>query len=269
MSPSRWTPDDPTESLAASFHHPGVATAYAYRPPYPAEVFDILDTLIVGTPRVVLDIGAGDGALARPLAERVDWVDAVEVSEAMIEAGRRRPGGRRPNLVWLHDTAENMPAGGSYGLVTAGASLHWMSWEVALDRIARALAPGAVLAIVDQRYHRLDWHDNLVDVIVRYSRNPAYDPDFSLPDELERRGLLDIRGRRETAPTRLVQPIREYVEQFHSTASLARELMSPHEAARFDREVESLVRGYEADDGTLSMQITASIIWGRLRTAGT
>jgi hypothetical protein len=35
---------------------------------------------------------------------------------------------------------------------------------------------------------------------------------------------------------------REHVEQFHSTASLARELMSPAEASRFDREIESVVR---------------------------
>ncbi|HUC24416.1 MAG TPA: class I SAM-dependent methyltransferase [Streptosporangiaceae bacterium] len=46
----------------------------------------------------MLDIGAGDGALARPLAERVDRVDAVDVSAAMLAAGARQPGGDRPNL---------------------------------------------------------------------------------------------------------------------------------------------------------------------------
>jgi hypothetical protein len=106
-------------------------------------------------------------------------------------------------------------------------------------------------------------------VIVRYSRSPAYDPDFSLPDELARRGLLDIRGRHETRPTRFTQPTREYVEQFHSTASLARELMSPAVAGRFDDEVKSVVRRYEAEDGRLSMQITASIVWGRPALPGT
>jgi ubiquinone/menaquinone biosynthesis C-methylase UbiE len=110
---------------------------------------------------VVLDIGAGDGALARPLAERVDRVEAVEVSAAMVDAGRRRPGGRRKNLMWLLGSAEDMPPRGPYGLVTAGASLHWMDSEVVLGRIARVLAPGAMLAIVDQRYHRLDWQGEL------------------------------------------------------------------------------------------------------------
>jgi predicted TPR repeat methyltransferase len=79
--------------LAAAFSHAGVADAYQHRPPYPAEVFDVLQGLIAGRPRTVLDIGAGEGALARPLAALADHVDAVDISAAMVEAGRRRPGG--------------------------------------------------------------------------------------------------------------------------------------------------------------------------------
>src|SRR5947207_442273 len=90
--------EEPAErdELAATFRHPGVAGAYRHRPPYPAEVFDILDRIITDRPRRVLDIGAGEGALARPLAGRVDHVDAMDISSAMVRAGRRRPGGTRP-----------------------------------------------------------------------------------------------------------------------------------------------------------------------------
>ena len=61
--------DRPAEraALAATFTHRGVATAYRYRPPYPAEVFGILERLITDRPRTVLDLGTGEGALARPL----------------------------------------------------------------------------------------------------------------------------------------------------------------------------------------------------------
>jgi predicted TPR repeat methyltransferase len=83
------------DQLAAAFGHPGVADAYQHRPPYPSEVFDILERIIADRPRRVLDLGAGEGALARPLASRVDHVDALDVSAAMVEAGRRRPGGGR------------------------------------------------------------------------------------------------------------------------------------------------------------------------------
>ena len=60
--------------LNAAFAGPGVVEAYQCRPPYPPEVFDVPDELITDQPRHVLDIGAGDGALARPLAERGDRV---------------------------------------------------------------------------------------------------------------------------------------------------------------------------------------------------
>jgi 2-polyprenyl-3-methyl-5-hydroxy-6-metoxy-1,4-benzoquinol methylase len=79
--------------LADAFGYPGVGCAYRHRPPYPDMVFDVLTGLITDTPATVLDLGAGEGALARPLAARVDQVDAVDISAAMIEEGRRRPGG--------------------------------------------------------------------------------------------------------------------------------------------------------------------------------
>ena len=70
--------------LGGVFGFPGVAKAYRHRPPYPDEVFDVLESLISDRPRTVLDIGAGEGALARPLARRADHVDALDISAAMV-----------------------------------------------------------------------------------------------------------------------------------------------------------------------------------------
>ncbi|GAA3598420.1 hypothetical protein GCM10022419_097370 [Nonomuraea rosea] len=248
--------------LAASFQDPDVVAAYVHRPPYPAEVFDILESLMAGGPRRVLDLGAGEGALARPLAARVDHVDAVEISPAMVAAGRSRPGGDRPNLSWHVEAAETMSVRGPYALVTAGASLHWMDWEPTLARAAGLLAPGAFVAIVDQHHLQLEWRDALREVIVRHSRNPGYDPAFSLPDELSRLGLFEIRGRRETAPTVFRQPMDDYIEHFHSTASLARALMPPQEAAEFRAEVEDVVGEHRDANGELVLRTAASIVWG-------
>ena len=253
--------------LATAFQHAGVAAAYRYRPPYPVQVFDVLEALMADGPRHVLDIGAGEGALARPLSARVDRVDAVEISQEMADAGRGRPGGARRNLRWIVGPAETAPLSGPYALVTAGASLHWMDWPVTLARIAGQLARGAMLAIVDQSCHGLPWRDELVEVIVRHSRSPDFDAEFSLPGELERRGLFEIRGRRETAPVAFQQSARDYTEQFHSTASLARELMPPDEAERFDEEIMAVVRPYTSQGG-LHMTITATVIWGRPVTPG-
>jgi ubiquinone/menaquinone biosynthesis C-methylase UbiE len=143
------TPSPDTPDLAASFRHPGVASAYAHRPPYPVEVFEHLRELM-GARRRVLDLGAGEGALARPIAEWAELVDAVEISPAMVEVGRTRPGGARSNLRWIVGPAEEAGVEGPYDLVTAGASLHWMRWEATLRLITRVSTREALLVIVDQ-----------------------------------------------------------------------------------------------------------------------
>ena len=61
--------------LGRVFADAEVAALYRYRAPYPREVFEILESLVV-EPRNVLDAGAGTGALARDLAPLVARVDA-------------------------------------------------------------------------------------------------------------------------------------------------------------------------------------------------
>lgn len=254
------------ERLAATFAHPGVVDAYRHRPPYPPEVFDLLEQIIIDRPRSVLDIGTGEGALARPLASRVDSVDALDISVAMVEAGRRRPGGRQANLRWLVGAAESAELGGPYALVTAGASLHWMPWPQTLARLARVMTGKAFLAIVEHGHHRVPWHAELTEVIGRHSRNPSYDPSFSLVDALCAEGLFEVAGRARTARTPFRQSPASYVEYFHSTASLARELMPAGESAAFDRAVAGIVGPY-AVDGVLQMDVVAHLTWGRITQA--
>ena len=55
----------------------------------------------------------------------------------------------------------------------------------------------------------------------------------------------------------------DYVEHFHSTSSLARELMTAGEAAAFDRAVTGLVRPH-AVDGLLDLPVVADLAWGRI-----
>lgn len=244
-----------------------MADAYQHRPPYPAEVFDILERIIADRPRRVLDLGAGEGALARPLAGRMDHVDALDISAAMVEAGRRRAGGDRPNLRWMLGAAETAELEGPYALVTAGASLHWMSWRPTLTRLGPAMTANAFLAIVDHGHVDLPWQAELTEVIERHSRNPGYDPSFSLVDELSATGLFEVAGRAATAPVPLRQPIDTYVEQFHSTSSLARELMPAQEAAAFDRAIIDAVRPH-ATDGLLDLRVAAKLAWGRITVTG-
>jgi len=249
--------------LAQSFTYPGVVQAYQHRPPYPTEVFDLLVGLISDEPRNVLDLGAGEGALARPLAGRVNQVDAVDPSTAMVDVGRLRPGGTAPNLRWILGTAENAELDGPYALVTAGASLHWMLPGPTMSRLAQVMASRAFLVVVDHGHRDVPWQAPLDEVLRRHSRNPLYDSTYSAPEELAAAGLFEIAGQAKTAPVPFRQAVEHYVEFLHSTSSLARELMPEHEAADFDRAIEEVVRPY-ASDGELTMTVIAKLTWGRV-----
>ena len=250
-------------ALAASFQHAGVAKAYAHRPPYPSEVFDVLTGLINERPSAVLDLGAGEGALARPLAGLVDRLDAVDISAAMVAAGRRRPGGNQPNLHWIVGAAESAPLGGPYALVTAGASLHWMSLPELLPRVRNAMTDGAYFTVVEHDACDEPWRLGLVEVIRRHSRQQAYNADFSVVNELAASGMWTETGRVRTAAVPFRRRVADYIEALHSTSSLARELMPAEEAAAFGASIADLVEPY-ADDGVLELTIVADLSWGRI-----
>ena len=261
-------PHRPRPDPAATFEHVGVAGTDRFRPPYPAEVFDVLESLLQ-EPTHVLDIGTGEGALARPLIARgrVARLDAVDASAAMIAAGRERPGGGHPGLRWILGAVDQAALEGPYCLVTAGASLHSMSWKRTMARLADVLSEQGVLAVVEHGYHRLPWRDAMAEVIARHSRDPEFDPRSSVVEELVARGLFRKTGEHRTIAAAFHQSVAEYVEQFHSTATLARELMSDDEADEFDAAVERIVRPYAVDD-VLTGDVVASVVWGRPRGRG-
>jgi len=82
-----------------------------------------------------------------------------------------------------------------------------------LPRLDQALAPGGVLAIVDQAARNLPWGEDLLKLILRHTTNPEVQGDFDLIAELERRRLREPYGRRTTAPVRFRQSLDEYVER--------------------------------------------------------
>jgi SAM-dependent methyltransferase len=258
------------EEYASVFKDRSVVAAYAYREPYPAEIFAILAELITDEPRALLDAGCGTGPLARGLVGRVDRVDAVDFSEAMIETGRRLPGGDDPRLNWIAGNMEEVELRPPYALITAGQSLHWMAWEIVMPRFRSALTPGGYLAIVGSGIRasprHTTWQDGIGEICARYSTNRDYQP-HNLLVELSQRHLFEPLGRRTTAPVPFVQSVADYVESFHARNGLSRDRMAPEAAAAFDRAVTELVAPY-ATDGMLAFELTGSVVWGRPAQGG-
>jgi SAM-dependent methyltransferase len=246
---------------ASQFEDEGVEDAYPLRPPYPDETYCVLERLAVGASRRILDLGAGTGDLARPLAARGWTVDAVDVSARMIAKGRTLVGGDSPLVRWRVGRAEHVPPESPYALVVAGQAFPWFDWDVVLERCRSALAPDGVVALVERVEHGVPWETVLKDLIVRFSTNRAYRP-YDLHEELARRGLFAVVGDVETTPVEFTQSIGDYVEAMHSRNGFTRARMGDAAARAFDAEARAVLRTF-SDGERLRLSIGARVTWGR------
>jgi SAM-dependent methyltransferase len=254
---------------AATFQDRSIVAAYHHRPPYPEEVFEILDGLIAGAPdtgaalesrRTVLDVGCGTGDIARRLAPRVERMDAVDVSAGMIAKGQQLPGGTDPRLRWIVGRVEEVALEPPYALVTAGESLHWMDWAVALPRLREMLAPGGYVVIVERAELPMPWTAAMSELLVRYSTNREYKP-YDLVEELKQRGLFASQGTRRTRPMQFRQSVESYVECMHSRQGFSRDRMTVENAAAFDAALSALVARSSAG-GQVELQVVGVMSWG-------
>jgi 2-polyprenyl-3-methyl-5-hydroxy-6-metoxy-1,4-benzoquinol methylase len=104
----------------------------------------ILDAVAPGA-RTALDVGTGDGLLARDLHARVPDVTAIDVDADVLERARVID----PGVAWLHGDALTHPFGRRFDVVASIAVLHhFADPRFALHRLADLTAPGGLLAVI-------------------------------------------------------------------------------------------------------------------------
>lgn len=94
-----------------------------------------------------LDVGCGDGLLARELRRMVAQVSAIDIDGPIIRAARQQDAGA--GVEYLHGdfrTYQFEPA--SFGAIVSVAALHHMDATAALDRMRLLLRPGGTLIVV-------------------------------------------------------------------------------------------------------------------------
>ncbi|MFI6541117.1 class I SAM-dependent methyltransferase [Nonomuraea sp. NPDC050547] len=103
-----------------------------------------------------LDVGCGDGLLARKLSALSRHVTGVDVSPEMIAEARAIGG--RPDYLQADFLASDLPES-SYDFVTTVTTLHHMDFEPALTGMARLLRPGGRLVVIGIATNAtlLDW----------------------------------------------------------------------------------------------------------------
>ena len=248
-------------SFAEAFKNQSVVDAYKYRLPYPDEAFDILASLMIDEPRVVLDVGTGSGDIARNLVDVATRIDAVDFSLPMIEMGKQLPNGNHPHLHWIYGKVEEVPLPSPYALITAGSSIHWTEWRVAFPRFRSLLTPNGSLALIYRRALPMPWDDDLRKLRAAFSTRHNHRPTNAV-EELKTRGFFHQQGEKETRPVPFLQSVDDFIAGLHSRSVFSVERMGELRATEFDQQVRSLLARFHSD-GILPLQVTATVFWGR------
>ncbi|MCG8610239.1 MAG: class I SAM-dependent methyltransferase [Pseudomonadales bacterium] len=261
-SPPVEKPDFLTTENAWEFSNPATRSAYSHRAHYTQAALDILESLLPQSAPTALDVGCGPGDLSIPLAERCP-VDAVDMSETLIQMGQQRPGGMQPNLNWITSSIEDAPLQGPYGLITAGESLHWMPWDQVFPRFAEIIDPRGRLALLSRHPAREPWRDELDDIVTRYHTCDDY-ISYDLVELITQQRYFHPTGDEMTSAEPLSQTLTEFIEQLHSRFGLSRDNMTAADAQSFDRDIESLMTPYLDATGYIQSGTRTRVVWGKI-----
>lgn len=95
--------------------------------------------------QTALDVGCGEGVLARQLRAKVRNVTGIDPDAASIELARAHG----DDIAYVLDDALTYPfAAESFDVVTCVAVLHHLGTERGLKRLASLVAPGGTLGVV-------------------------------------------------------------------------------------------------------------------------
>lgn len=124
------------------------AAAYdEYRQGYPEELFDALSAR-APPPLQVLEIASGTGHATLPLARRGYEIRCIELGLRLAAVAREKLAAFPKVQIEVGRFEEAQVAPASADLVVCASAFHWLEHARALPKIASALRPGGLLALL-------------------------------------------------------------------------------------------------------------------------
>ena len=252
-----------------------MAANYRFRPDYSSEVYNTLSGLLRGRPRTLLDAGCGPGKIVGGLVDLIDRADAVDPSEEMLRIARSLPWGCDPKIRWVHARIEEAELNPPYGLIVAGASIHWMELERVLPRFKESLASDAFLAVLDgdapidppwepeATRFMLDFVEEIEGARPKWWANASQRLRQPILDHpaFERVGVVI------SDPFLVAQGITDFLKSEHSRATWSEDHLGEKASAQFDEGLRKVLTPF-ASDGILRFSVQTRVEWGRILSPG-
>ena len=150
-----------------------------YRPIYPPEVFEFLNSLLAGKQNA-WDCGTGNGQVAVELAKIFRNVYATDISEQQLKNAVQKE-----NIMYSQQSAEETDFEDNYfDLVSVAQAIHWFDFEKFYSEVKRTLKPGGIIAVLGYGLFKAD--EETEKVILDLYNNltgPYWDPERKYLDE--------------------------------------------------------------------------------------
>lgn len=251
----------------ASFKTAEVVDLYQHRPPYASLVYDRIVEHSPGRERL-LDLGCGEGKIARPMTTHFRQVTAVDPSARMIELGKSLDCGRTGNLHWVQASAEDAALAGKFDVVTFASSIHWMDPGRLFPKLRDHVSKDHILAFVSgDTAFQPPWHDEWRQFLAKWVPKVSGLPLDSDPWRASREKHLSHVDVVQTE--RFVsEPLRQSVESFilcqHSRDTFA---LSKMESLRgdFHDELETLLKPHADSSGQLTYRVETHLTVAKIK----
>lgn len=169
-----------TESRIMKDHFSDRADLYArYRPSYPAELFDFLNSLVPAKENA-WDCGTGNGQVAVELAGSFREVYATDISETQLANAPRRE-----NIHYSAQPAEQTSFESDFfDLITVAQAIHWFDFEQFYREVRRTARKNAILCVLGYGRVRIsEAIDALIDDFYHQVIGPYWDAERRYIDE--------------------------------------------------------------------------------------
>ncbi|GFE48654.1 hypothetical protein So717_04070 [Roseobacter cerasinus] len=259
------TPDD---LKGTSFMAAEVADLYRHRPPYADGAYAFVLDKAPSCGRL-LDLGCGEGKIARPMAKYFDQVVAVDPSANMINLGKSLDNGDAANIHWLCAKAEDAALHGRFDLVTFASSIHWMDPVVLFNKLQHHLVPNHLIAIVvgDDPFEPA-WAPEFRAFLEKWVPKATGRPFGSQEWQSSRTrhlDFVDVVQARDFVSDPFEQTIDSFVLCQQSRNTFARSKLGS-QACDFETELGRLLEGHTNDRGMLSYRVKTHVTLARLGT---